>query len=417
MLRGARQVGKSSTVRNFAKQYDFYIEVNFEELKEIHKLFNGDLDPKRICDDLSVFFSTPVLPDKTLLFFDEIQACIPALKSLRFFYEKLSGIHIIAAGSLLEFALEELSGFGVGRIRSMFMYPFSFEEFLISVNEDILLRRLKEATPDNPLPAPIHMKLIRYFRQFSVIGGMPEVISTFVNEKDILKCQLVLNDLLISLKDDFAKYKQRVPSSRINEVFQSIANQSGGKFVYSKAIKDGNNLQIKDALDLLIKAGLVIPVTHTTANGLPIGGDIDIKKRKMLLFDSGIYQQLLRLNISDLLLGDDIAFVNKGATAEIMTGLEIIKSYNCHEQSALFYWHREATNSNAEIDYIIQIKDQLVPVEVKAGTKGAMQSMKIFLSEKKSKFGIRCSLENFGKYDSIQVYPLYAIRNIIEQCG
>lgn len=415
LLRGARQVGKSTAVRALSAHFDHYLEVNFEEQKQVHDLFRGNLSPQSLCENLSLLYNIPIVSGKTLVFFDEIQACPNAISSLRFFYEKMPDLHLIAAGSLLEFALEELSSFGVGRVRSMFMYPFSFDEFLFANSEELLLNAKKKASPENPLAEPLHQKLLGYLKRFLIIGGMPEVVASYVGGKSMIDCQSVLDDLVISLKADFAKYKQKVPVSRISEVFESVVQQSGGKFVFSKAATEANLKQIKVAVDLLIMAGLVYPVTHSSANGIPLGAESDPKKRKMLLFDTGIFQRLLGLNVAEVLISEQFSMINKGSLAELFVGLELLKSGSCYQQHSLFYWQREALNANAEVDYLIQKKQDILPIEVKAGTKGSMQSLYLFLKEKSKSSGVRFSLENFAVYDQIRVFPLYAVSNLINE--
>ncbi len=409
LLRGARQVGKSTAVRQLSKSFDHFLEINFEGQRQVHKLFEGDLDPKEICGNLSILFNVPIVPGKTLLFFDEVQACVPAISSLRFFYEKYPELHVIAAGSLLEFALAEIPSFGVGRIRSMFVHPLSFDEYLIAIGEKLLLEAKQKANTEKPLLEPVHQKLIAHLKRFLVLGGMPEVVSVYVQHKDMAHCGQALDDLIISLKLDFAKYKKQVPSLRINEVFDSVVKQSVGQFVYAKAAVGTNHNQIKEAVELLIMAGLVIPITHTSANGIPLGAESNSKKRKMQLLDTGIFQRLLGLNVADILLENDLDVINKGAIAEQYVGLEILKSSSCYRQETLYYWHREAKSSNAELDYVIQKGANIIPIEVKSGTKGSMQSLHLFMKEKKSIYGIRFSLENFSEYEKIKVIPLYAV--------
>lgn len=413
LLRGARQVGKSTAVRHLAGQFDHFLEVNFEEQRQVHKLFEGDLDPRLLCENLSLLYNVPIIPGKTLVFFDEIQSCLPAISSLRFFFEKYPELHIIAAGSLLEFALAELPSFGVGRIRSLFVYPLSFDEFLQANGENLLLNAKKKADYIHPLPEPVHEKLIDLFKRFLVLGGMPEVIVNYVEGRDLNRCGLVLDDLITSLRADFAKYRKNVPFLRIAEIFDSVVQQSGGKFVFAKAHSESNHKQIKEAVDLLIMAGWVIPVTHTSANGLPLGAESNDKKRKLLLLDTGIFQRILGLNIADILLEDDLTVINKGAIAEQYCGLEIVKAGSCFRPEPLYFWHREAKSSNAEVDYVIQKGREIIPVEVKAGRQGSMQSLHLFLEEKKSAYGLRLSLENYSTYDKIRVYPLYAISEVV----
>lgn len=412
LLRGARQVGKSSSVKALSRHFDYFIEINFEEQKQVHSLFAGDLVPSALCENLSIFYKTPIIPGRTLLFFDEIQSCIPALMSLRFFYEKMAGLHLIAAGSLLEFALEELPSFGVGRVRTLFVYPFSFNEFLGGMDENMLIQVKQRASAKEPINEAIHQKLIGHLKRFLVLGGMPEVIARYSQTQDLLACQLILDDLLVSLKADFSKYKKRVPPTRLSEVFESVARQTGNKFIYSQVVSEANHKQIKEALDLLIMSGLVIPAVHSAANGIPLGAERDEKKRKMLVFDTGIFQRILGLTISDILFQEDFNMVNKGFLAELFVGLELVKSSSCFQQLPLYYWQREALNSNAEVDYLIQLNQEIIPLEVKAGTKGSMQSLFLFLEEKKRPYGFRISLENFNSFGPIIVYPLYSVSEL-----
>ena len=410
LLRGARQIGKSWAVRHLAKQFEYFLEINFELDKQARDLFaKNDLSPKKLCQELAAIYDTPVIPGKTLLFLDEIQSSLPAISSLRFFYEKYRELHLIAAGSLLEFALQELPSFGVGRVRSMFMYPMSFFEFLNAGKHNLLLQAIQNASSKNPLSEPVHKKAIEHLRKFLILGGMPEVVAAYANKNDLLECQRVLDDLIISLRADFVKYKEKVSPLQISAVFDSVVAQMGKKFVYANVFGDYSHRQLKEGLELLKMAGLVIPVTHSSANGLPLGAEIDVKKQKMLLLDTGIFQRLLGLPLADLLISDDFSLVNKGSIAELFAGLELLKSGSCYEQKSLYYWHRESKNSNAEVDFVLQIGQNIIPVEVKSGSKGAMQSMRLFLEEKHSPFGIRVSLENFGEMQNVKIIPLYGV--------
>jgi len=414
LLRGARQVGKSSAVKNLSLDFNFYLEVNFDANPLIHQLFTSGLSPREIADNLSVIYDTPVVEGKTLIFFDEIQACIPAISMLRYFYEKWPEIHLIAAGSLLGFALEELPSFGVGRVRSMFVYPFTFDDFLLACGQESLLQAKQKAHIKGELNELIHSKLLSHLKKFIILGGMPETVSCFVSTGSLRECQRVLDDLILSYQADFAKYKKKVPVSRLREVFDSVVHQNGSKFSYSKLSSDSNAKQIKEALNLLIMAGLVIPVTHTAANGLPLGAEVDLRKRKMLVLDTGLFQRMLALKLDEVLLSHSFEAINKGNIAELFVGLELLKSGSCYQQNNLYYWHREATNSNAEVDYVVQSKSEIVPIEVKAGKKGSMQSMYLFLNEKNSKMGLRLSTENYGSLDSILIRPLYAVSDFLE---
>ena len=415
LIRGARQVGKSSSVRHLAEQFEYFVEVNFEQDRNARDLFEkSGLSPQQLCQELAVIYETPIIPGKTLLFLDEIQSSLPAISSLRFFYEKYKCLHVIAAGSLLEFALQEISSFGVGRVRSMFMYPMGFFEFLHAGNYQMLLQAIQNANCKNPLSQPVHQKIIELLKKFLILGGMPEVISAYINKNDLLECQRVLDDLIISLRSDFVKYKEKVPVLQISAVFDSVAAQMGRKFVFTNVSADYSIRQLKESLELLKMSGLAIPVIHSAANGIPLGAETDIKKQKILLLDTGILQRLLGLPLSDLLISDDFSLINKGNIAELFAGFELLKSGSCYEQKNLYYWHRENKGSNAEVDYVIQMGQNIIPIEVKSSTKGSMQSMRLFLDEKHSPFGIRASLENFGEFQNIKVVPLYALGNFLK---
>ena len=412
LLRGARQVGKTSAVKHLGLNFEHFAQVDFNERHDVHYLFEDNYSPQEICQMLSVLLRIPIEAGKTLLFFDEIQACPAAINKLRYFYEKFPELHLIAAGSLLEFALETLPSYGVGRIRSIFMYPFSFEEFLWATDNQALLLMIKGSSPDRPLPLPIHEQALRLLRIFMVIGGMPAVVAQYCEDGNLLECQNLLSELVLSFRDDFAKYRNKVPSSRIDATFRSIAEQGLGKFVYNRVNTDATTLQIKAAVETLVLAGLVYPVTHSSANGIPLGAEINEKYRRMILLDTGLLQRILDLDISDILSSDKMQVVNRGAIAETFVGTELVKSASCYSPYPLYCWHREKAGSNAEVDYVVQLGTQIFPIEVKSGTKGSMQSMRLYMEAKGITKGIRTSLENFSSYDNILVYPLYAAANI-----
>jgi len=412
LVRGARQVGKSSTVRNLGRTFEFFIEVDFISNKSIHKLFEGDINPVRIYEELSLFYNTPVIAGKTLVFFDEIQACIPAITSLRYFYEKVPDIHLIAAGSLIEFALNELPSFGVGRIRSIYLYPFSFSEFLVAFNEKSLVQLIEKSFNEHPLSEPVHDKLKQYLIRYITIGGMPEVVASYVDGASLLQCQGILDELTNSLYDDFSKYKSKVPVTRLREAFSSVIMQTGSKFVLSQIESQANRLQLRESLELLEQAGIIFPVVHSSSNGIPLSAQTNDKFKKYLIFDTGIFQRFLNLDLSELFLNTEISLVNKGVIAELYAGLELIRAQPENQAPSLHYWQREKKGSQAEVDYVIELGEKIVPIEVKSGIKGKMQSLRIFLEEKGSKFGVRTSLENFSKMKDIRIIPLYAIGKI-----
>jgi len=414
LLRGARQVGKTFSVREFGKTFEHYVEVNFEEEPQLVTFFENSLNPENIIVKLSAFYKKSIVSGKTLLFFDEIQNCPNALKSLRFFYEKMPDLHVIAAGSLLEFALSEIGSFGVGRISSLFMYALSFDEFVCVSEGEALLNIVKTANPDNPIDAIFHNKLFELLRIYMLIGGMPAVVDNYLKNKDLRKCQVLLSNLVSSIQDDFVKYQKKIDANILREVFLSVFQQAGGKFKYSNISTDYKLYQYKNALSYITNAGLAYQVFHTSANGNPLGAEADYSKFKIVPYDIGIYQRMLGLNLSEMIVIQSDELINKGNLAEIYAGLQLLMCSQPYQKPELFYWHRESRSSNAEVDYVLSLHADIVPIEIKAGKRGQMQSMNLFIEEHNSKKGIRISHENFGRVSKVEIYPLYATGNLVD---
>lgn len=415
LLRGARQVGKSSAVRELSKQFDNYVEVNFDENNLAREIFENEQSPIEICKQLSALFGTEIKKGETLLFLDEIQSCLPAIERLRYFYEKIPELHVVAAGSLLEFALGKISSYGVGRINHLFMYPFSFEEYMNAKGKKMMVEAYRSSSPSSPIAQPLHKQLLKHLKDFLLIGGLPEIVVTYIETNSYIECQKVLDELIVSFEDDFAKYHEHETALNISEVFKSVVKQSDGKFVYEHVAPTISTYHVKQSLDLLIKAGLVHIVTHSAANGVPLGSEINPKYRRCILFDTGLHQRILGTDMTQILVADDFETINKGTIAEMFAGHELLKEADSLLKHDLYCWHRESKNANAQVDYIVQIGEKIVPIEVKSGKQGSMNSLHIFMNEKKCNYGIRTSLENFGKLPNIDIYPLYAISNILKK--
>lgn len=424
LIRGARQVGKSTAVREFGKQFRFFVEVNLEKQPDLCQLFSENIDVKRTCEKLSGTLSIPIVPGETLLFIDEIQVCKEAIMALRYFKEDFPELHVIAAGSLLEFVLEELPSFGVGRIRSLYMYPFSFDEFLMAQGLDLVVEHKKKATSGEPLERFTHMELVDHLRTFYLVGGMPAAVTEWIETHSYLEVSHIHNDIIDTYLDDFSKYKKRVSPVLLQQVLRSAAQQAGRKFVYSTAVNDIRSSLVKDALHLLTLAGLIIPVKHTDGTGLPLGAEENDRYVKYLFFDLGVMQTMLDIQSADILLASDIDFVNKGPASEMFAGLELLKYHDCYLKPEMHYWQNMTKNSSAEIDYLMARSGKVLPIEVKANTQGSMQSLWIFMRKRKLHEGLRTSLENFGNFDyydpedqfeqrHISVVPLYALSNLL----
>jgi uncharacterized protein len=293
------------------------------------------------------------------------------------------------------------------------VYPFSFDEFLwaqglVSLSEF----KKNQANSERPMPLALHQELVGLLRTFYLVGGMPESVQVWVNSKDYSQCATVQNDILDAYFEDFSKYKTRISPLILSNTLKSVAIQAGNKFVFSEVGTELNSTQIKEALDLLILAGLIIPVIHTSANGIPLGAETNPKYRKFLFLDIGLMQSLLGLQPKDIILSSEIDFVNKGGLSEIFAGLELIKYSSYLKKPELYYWQRTERNAQAEVDYVISKDGKIYPIEVKASKSGSMQSMYKFIELKDCDFGYRLSLEPFSNYPKITVIPLYALSNL-----
>ena len=418
LLRGARQVGKSSAVRHFGKKFKYFAEVNFEKNKAVKTFFQGDIDVHLIAQKISSYINVPIEEGKTLLFLDEIQECPEAIMALRFFKEDYPKLHVIAAGSLLEFTLQELPTFGVGRIHSLFMYPMTFDEFLGANHEESLLSMRNKADSRHPLDEPFHEKLVEYFRTYLIVGGMPESVLAWINTHDFNRCRNIQEDIILTYEDDFGKYKKRVNPDLLRTTMRGICHQIGEKLTYKQISEDYQSSQIREAIRLLTLAGIVTPVVSTSGNGIPLDAEADERSMKVLFLDPGLLLAVLQLegNLSQQLIelitaGTPQELVNKGGLTEMVAGLEILRNKPCIQRQKMFYWEKKG-KSVAEIDYLEIHNMKITPIEVKSGTQGGMKSLWLFMREKKLTEAFRCSLENFGEFDYIDKEDNDAIRHV-----
>lgn len=417
LIRGARQVGKSTAVRHLASSFKYFVEINLERDRAIQTLFADNIDVRKLCSQLSAIKGIPIVAGETLLFIDEIQESERAISSLRYFHEEYADLHVIAAGSLLEFALRELPSFGVGRISSMYMHPFSFDEFLAATGNTALAEyKNEQGSSSSPLPEAIHTALCDKLRTYYIVGGMPESVAQWVESSDYMQCIRIQHDMMAAFMDDFGKYHTRISPLALRNTLMSVARQIGTKFVYTQAADGGATSTVKEALNLLTLSGLITPVVHTAANGLPLGAEANSKYVKFLMLDSGLTQTMLNMPVADALLSNAVDFVNKGPFAEMFVGLELIKYSSPYNAPQLYYWQRLDKGALAEVDYVVgSTRDGIIPIEVKAGTRGAMQSLRQFMAAKRSAYGVRLCMENFGSLDSIAIRPLYAVSGLVAQ--
>lgn len=429
LVRGARQVGKSRAVRHLGESFPYFIEVNFEKRQNLKTLFEETPDVKDLSQKLGILFKQPVIPGKTLLFLDEIQSCAAAIKSLWFFKEDFPDLHVVAAGSLLEFALKDISSFGVGRVRSIFMYPLSFDEFLIAQGREDWVKAKKDASPKHPLFSALHTELVQQYRIFLMVGGMPASVLKWIETHDYQKCIYEQNDIQQTYYDDFAKYGSRINTQLLRNTLQSVITQIGSKFVYTRVEGEYRSAEVKNALELLCNAGIVKQVSHTSANGLPLGAQGNSNFQKYIYLDSGLLLRVLDMEFGGvknlpekILAGTTDDLVNNGGVAEMEVGLEMLKYSTPLLSPDLYYWENTDRGTSSEVDYVTSRNMNILPIEVKSGVSGKMKSLRFFLQKKGLSEAIRCSLENFAELTysngddsvlTIGIYPLYAVSSFI----
>ncbi len=411
ILRGARQVGKTTIIRQLGEEFDNFVELNFEESLELATFFDDTLNPHEIITNLQNYLNVKIDDNKTLLFFDEIQDCPRALMSLRYFFEKRPGLHIIAAGSLIDFQLETIS-FPVGRVDFYYLYPLNFIEFLYAVGEKKLF---PYKIHKEKIPEAIHKRLLTLLRNYTIIGGMPQVVKEYADTGDLGECQNIQTSIIETFQADFLKYSKANQIKYLTTVFNAVPLQLGRKFKYTNISNLYKARELGMAFELLEKAGLIIPVYHTSANGIPLEHEKNFKKFKVIFFDIGLAIRILRIPLKQLLLNTDITLVNEGGIAEQFAGQELLAYSSCREKGHLYYWHREAKSSNAEVDYIIESEGKVIPIEVKSGLRGTIKSLQLFIDEKKTELSYCFTKDQYRETGNVRFVPLYRISNLFSR--
>lgn len=410
ILRGARQVGKTFAVRKLGSSYADFYEINLEKRLELHTVFERNLDPVRILRDLSVDRGKTIQPGKTLLFFDEIQACPQAMQSLRYFYEEMPELHVIGAGSLLEFVIEQI-GLPVGRVQTLTVFPMSFAEFLVAKSQTLLLQAIVE---QSQLSKPIHNNAVRLLSEYFVIGGLPEIVANWVSKEDPLEVKDKLSNIVSTYRQDFEKYAKKSQLKYLNLLLQHIPLQIGKKFKF-QGIGEYRKRELAPCLELMEKAHIIHMIYHTSGQGIPLGAQADLDRYKVIFFDVAITQQLLGLDLKGWFLNPEQQFVNQGDLVESFIGQEMMAYSYPNMRNTLFYWHKETRGSEAEVDYLSSIKGEVIPVEVKSNKGSTLKSLHSFLStHPNSPYGVKISLIDRSKFEKIISIPLYAAFEVVE---
>ena len=396
VIRGARQVGKSTLVREFARAARLTpATVDFERNPELREAFT-ERDPARILALLRLLTGKTAAAGTHLLFLDEIQAAPEALAALRYFHEEMPDLHVLAAGSLLEFALVQTRfPMPVGRMEYMHLGPLLFEDFVIAMGEADLAEYLRglslSSIRKNALPAALHRKCLDLLRRYWVVGGLPEAVAAFVRAPgrgtDFEPVSRILQSVVATYRDDFGKYGRS--RDRIRMVFDRLPHLVARKFKYVEVSREHRASEIAAALEHLCMARVACKVFRTAANGVSLAAETNQRFFKCLHVDVGLMSAALGLGVLELERQGDPTLVNRGAVAEQFVGQHLLYGETPYLTPALHYWAREARNASAELDYVVAVGNRVVPVEVKAGATGSLRSLQQFVREKSCDLALR----------------------------
>lgn len=408
IIRGARQVGKTWLMREFGKKYYInYAYINFDDNVKMEALFSGEFDLEKIIQGLKIESNVNIEPEKTLIIFDEVQENPKALKALKYFYENANQYHIVAAGSLLGVAIHEGTSFPVGKVDFMDLMPLSFNEFLKAIGQE----ELEELLENNDLELinVFNSKFKEYLKIYYYIGGMPEVVKSYIEEKDINEVRNLQNKLLQAYEQDFSKHAPNTIVPRIRALWNNIPTQlakENKKFIYGLINKGARAREYEIALSWLIDCGLVYQVNRVNNSKIPLSAYQDFSAFKLYLLDVGLLGAMAGLDAKTILEGNDIFEEFKGSLTEQYVLCQLKECTNLN----VFYWAAE--NATAEVDFITQIGSNNVPIEVKANENLQAKSLKIFVEKYNSKINVRTSMANYRKEDWLINIPLYCIGNI-----
>ena len=372
IIRGARQVGKTWLVENYlAKQFDSFVKIDFEKRRDLQELFAGNLDPKAILAFLELEAGR-IIPGKTLLFFDEIQACPRAIMALRYFYEQRPELHLVAAGSLLEFAFSEIS-VPVGRVQYLHMHPMTFYEYLLALGNEPMAEQVL-CCPSGHDPR-IQQMILKELRSYFFVGGMPECVKTYQESGSMIETFAVQSEIIESLRDDFAKYTPRMDHTCLDAVFLNVARGIGEQLKYTRLNQGHSGPMNRKAFDLLAKARLIHKIQSCNPPEMPLGASVNPKKFKASLLDIGLLQRLCQVPVELELKQESLLAMYRGKLAEQFVAQELL----VWQDSPLYYWSRDARGSNAEVDFLVVCEGTVYPVEVKSGSGGSLRSLHLML--------------------------------------
>ena len=408
IIRGARQVGKTWLMKEFGKKYyDKCAYINFDDNSRMEELFSGDFDIDRIIQGLKIESNVNIEPENTLIIFDEVQETPKALTALKYFYEKANQYHIIAAGSLLGVAMHEGTSFPVGKVDFLDLYPLSFYEFLQALGEEQLVELIQKN--DFQLITVFADKLKQYLKQYFYIGGMPEVVASYIENKDFNEVRRKQEILLQAYEQDFSKHAPNSVVPRIRQLWNNIPTQlakENKKFIYGLIKEGARAREYELALSWLIDCGLVYLINRVNDCKVPLSAYQDFSAFKLYLLDVGLLCAMSKIDATTILEGNEIFVEFKGALTEqfVLTELKSNTTF------PIFYWSAE--KGMAELDYLVQIGRYNVPIEVKSSENLQAKSLKVFAQKYNTKINVRTSMSDYKVEDWLINIPLYLIGNI-----
>lgn len=408
ILRGARQVGKTYILKEFAKnEYNNFVYLNFEDDDTLDSVFMGRLDINRLVKYLSAYSDTDVKPGTTLIILDEIQVSDNALNSLKYFNENANEYHIVAAGSLLglKFGKKRKKSFPVGKVNLLYLYPLTYLEFIEAMGKPKLRAIIEESKEFIPYPEPIHFEFIELLKQYYYVGGMPEAVSVFIKELSFNMVRKVQDEIIETYLLDFSKHAEGFEITRINLIWQSIPAQLGRenkKFKFSIVKKSARSRDYENAMQWLVDAGLVYKSFNISSPKQPLSSYSKANIFKIFLLDIGLLGALSDLGSDSIIRGSQIFTEFHGALVENYVAQQLVGLF----KNKLFYW---TSPGKSEVDFLFQKNNKIYPLEAKAGINLKSQSLKVFSQKYQAPVLSRTSLKNFKKDTSFCNYPLYAI--------
>jgi predicted AAA+ superfamily ATPase len=407
IIQGARQVGKTWLMKEFGKrEFEQIIYLNFEGSSRLRNLFSIDFNIDRIIAVIEIETSQKINPENTLLIFDEIQEVEKGLTALKYFYEQAPQYYIVSAGSLLGVSMQKNNSFPVGKVDFMRLYPMSFIEFLDNSDNQNLAEQLQNKNWD--VLDLFHERLTELLRLYYFIGGMPEVVANYIENKDLEIVRSLQQKLLIGYENDFAKYAPNEIVPKIKLVWNSLISQlakENRKFIYGQIKKGARAKDFETAINWLVDAGLVLKINRIEKPTLPLNAYTDYDAFKLFLLDVGLLNAIGNLDQKILLEKNQILTEYKGALTEQFVCQQLII------KTGLYYW---SSNNTAEIDFILQNKNEVIPIEVKAEENLKSKSLKVFVEKFENKNAIRTSMSKYRKENWITNIPLYAIETLID---